>query len=88
MSTICLQVGLDSSLEFTSFEGDMSPEEEARLLEELANTRDELKNMKLRQAMVRIDEKGRSQLPDKPVTSSSCTRVENKKPIFKKYSQV
>lgn len=38
---------------FTSFEGDMSKEDEDRLLEELANAREEIKSIKMRQAMVR-----------------------------------
>ncbi|CAM9327393.1 unnamed protein product, partial [Hapterophycus canaliculatus] len=47
-----LSVGLDSTLEFASMEGDLSREDEARLIEELENARDEIKNMKMRQAMV------------------------------------
>ncbi|CAM9609344.1 unnamed protein product [Ectocarpus fasciculatus] len=47
-----ISVGFDSSLEFTSVEGDLSKEDEARLIEELDNARDEIKNIKMRQAMV------------------------------------
>ncbi|CAM9866966.1 unnamed protein product, partial [Ectocarpus sp. 12 AP-2014] len=47
-----ISVGFDSSLEFNSMEGDLSKEDEARLIEELDNARDEIKNMKMRQAMV------------------------------------
>lgn len=39
-------------MEFTSFEGDMTKEEEERVMEELAQARDEIKRMKMRQAMV------------------------------------
>eukprot|EP00752_Nemacystus_decipiens_P008313 g7431.t1 len=49
-----LSVGLDSSLEFTSIEGDLSREDEARLIEELNNARDEIKNIKMRQASFRL----------------------------------
>lgn len=51
--SLVLQVGFDQSLEFTSMEGDLSKEDEGRLIEELANARDEIKNIKMRQAMVR-----------------------------------
>ncbi len=45
-----LKVGLDTSLEFTSIEGDLSKDDEARLIEELENAREEIKNIKMRQA--------------------------------------
>ncbi|CBJ28638.1 conserved unknown protein [Ectocarpus siliculosus] len=47
-----IRVGFDSSLEFNTVEGDLSKEDEARLIEELDNARDEIKNIKMRQAMV------------------------------------
>ncbi|CAM9739817.1 unnamed protein product [Ectocarpus sp. 6 AP-2014] len=47
-----ISVGFDSSLEFNTVEGDLSKEDEARLIEELDNARDEIKNIKMRQAMV------------------------------------
>lgn len=40
-------------MEDASVVGDLSPEDEARLIEELENARGEIKNMKMRQAMVR-----------------------------------
>lgn len=33
--------------------GDLSPEDEARLIEDLENAREEIKSIKIRQAMVR-----------------------------------
>lgn len=46
------QVGFDSTLEFAPMEGDLAREDEARLIEELENVKSEIKNMKIRQAMV------------------------------------
>lgn len=45
-------MGFDSSLEFAPMEGDLAREDEARLIEELENAKSEIKNMKIRQAMV------------------------------------
>ncbi|CAM9221169.1 unnamed protein product, partial [Sphacelaria rigidula] len=49
---IVVDVEVESSMETPSFEGDMGKEEETRLLEDLSNAKDEIKNMKIRQAMV------------------------------------
>lgn len=48
------QVGFDATLEFAPMEGDLAREDEARLIEELENSKSEIKNMKIRQAMVNL----------------------------------
>lgn len=46
------QVELESSTSFEPIEGDLCRDDEAILMEELGSAKDEIKNMKMRQAMV------------------------------------
>ncbi|CAM9259536.1 unnamed protein product, partial [Phaeothamnion confervicola] len=51
-ATTGVSTDVGGGLEFTEHTGDLSPDEEKRLIEELSQARDEMKNMRLRQAMV------------------------------------